>query len=540
MFEVNPSEGSTARSEDSGAARPPDLVAERYRLEKALGRGGMGRVFIARDLNLDRQVAIKFLARGAHREDELLQFAQEARAAGSLNHPNVLAVHDIGTSAGGPYIVSELLTGSTLRERLRGKPLPLKKALHYVVQLAQGLAAAHERGVIHCDVKPENLFVTNDGRLKILDFGLAKLTGSRAATAHTRPTAPGNGTPRPIFGTIEYMSPERVRGREPDHRSDIFSAGVILYEALAGRRPFDRHTPVETGLAILNEEPPDLPAPVSLEVDQIVRRCLEKSPERRYQSAKDLALDLEQAAVRPLRPLGTSLLRRWRAAFALLISVLAAGSAGVIAGLRAARAPRPEFRQLTFRRGSIYSARFTSDGQTVLYAAAWEGARRPEIFSSRVHGPESRSFGLQDANVLSLSRTGEILVQLNLHRDTWRVTGTLARVQFAGGAPREIVDGVSEAEWTPDGSAFAIVRDVGGRTRIEFPIGHVLYETAGWVSQLRFSPNGDQLAFLDHPARYTKVAAVSVIDRAGKVRVLVPAFIAQGLAWSNKGDEVWY
>src|SRR5256714_3153352 len=180
MIPPIPGERSAARSNRGGAAASPDLpdLGARYRIERELGRGGMGRVFVARDLDLDREVAIKLLAAGAHREDELRRLAQEARAAGSLNHPNVLAVHDVGTSAAGPYIVSELLTGSTLRERLRGKPLPLKKALRYVVQLAQGLAAAHERGVIHCDVKPENLFVTDADRVKILDFGLAKLTGS--------------------------------------------------------------------------------------------------------------------------------------------------------------------------------------------------------------------------------------------------------------------------------------------------------------------------------------------------------------------------
>jgi eukaryotic-like serine/threonine-protein kinase len=550
MIPPIPGERSTARSNRGGAAASPDLpnLGERYRIERELGRGGMGRVFVARDLKLDREVAVKLLAAGAHREDELRRFGQEARAAGSLNHPNILAVHDVGTCASGPYIVSELLDGSTLRERLDGKPLPLKKALRYTVDLAQGLAAAHERGVIHCDVKPENLFVTNEGRLKILDFGLAKLTGARVlATEVQLQSLPEGPKLRAILGTVEYMSPEQVRGHEADHRSDIFSAGAILYEMLAGRRPFQRNTPMETGTAILNDEPPDLPAQVSLEVDRIVRRCLEKSAERRYQSAKDLALDLEQAALHPLRSARTYAMRRWRAVLVLLAVVAAAGVAGVVAGARAWRAQRPDFRQLSFRRGTIYSARFASEGQTVVYSAAWEGAPQPEIFSSGVHGPESKAFGLKNANVLSVSRTGEMLVQLGLRRETWRVTGKLARVQLAGGAPREVLDGVSEAEWAPDGSTFAVVRDVGARNRIEFPIGKVLFETAGWVSHLRFSPRGDRLAFLHHPGtgsgggtRYTKWASVAVIDLVGNMQTLVPTYTAQGLAWSPAGNEIWF
>jgi Tol biopolymer transport system component len=528
---------------DTGAdAILPDLpdLGGRYRVERELGRGGMGRVFFAHDLNLSREVAIKLLAVGPHREDELHRFAQEARAAGSLNHPNILAVHDVGTCAAGPYIVSELLRGSTLRDRLRGHSLPLKTALRYTVELALGLAAAHERGVIHRDLKPENLFVTDEGRLKILDFGLAKLTGTRQATSGAFPQSGQESIrTREVLGTVEYMSPEQVQGRKADHRSDIFSAGAILYEMLAGHRAFQGSTSIGTGTAILNDEPPDLPAEVSLEVDRIIRRCLEKNPDRRYQSAKDLALDLEEAAVHPVRSPRAHSLRRWRAAL-IGLALGAAALAGVVAGVRSQKTQQPEFRQLTFRRGTLYSGRFSSDGQTIVYGAAWEGTPRPEIFWSRVQGAESKSFGLQNADVLSLSRTGEILVQLGLRRETWRVTGTLARVQLAGGAPREILEDVSDADWAPDGATFAIVRDVGGRSRIEFPIGKVLFETTGWVSDLRFSPGGDRLAFLHHSRRFTKVASVSVIDLAGSVHVLVPEFLAQGLAWSPRGDEIWF
>jgi eukaryotic-like serine/threonine-protein kinase len=280
---------------------------ERYRVDRELGHGGMGRVFAARDFKLGRDVAIKVLAgAGIFDEQQLRRFEQEARAAGALNHANIVAVYDIGWSEGAPYIVTELLQGATLRHRLQ-KQMPLQKAIDCALQLAHGLAAAHDKGVIHRDLKPENLFVTSEGRLKILDFGIAKLVlpeapGATLEADEARAATPPRKTETGIvMGTIGYMSPGQVRGAHADHRTDIFSAGAILYEMLSGARPFERATPVETGAATLNDEPPDLPARVPLELDRIVRRCLEKNPDDRYQSAKDLALDLEAALAHPPR-----------------------------------------------------------------------------------------------------------------------------------------------------------------------------------------------------------------------------------------------
>src|SRR5437667_3752093 len=270
----------------------------RYEIRAKLGAGGMGEVYRARDEKLNRDVAIKVLPASLSQDsDRLLRFEQEAQAAGALNHPNILAVHDVGTHDGAPYIVSELVEGEELREQLNDGSLPQRKALDYAQQIAQGLAAAHERGITHRDLKPENLFVTADGRVKILDFGLAKLrplpNESVSSEIDTRKQITDPGT---VMGTVGYMSPEQVRGHEADHRSDIFSFGSILYEMLSGQRAFRRDTMAETMTAILKEEPPELSeanAKISLPLEKIVRRCLEKKPERRFHSASDLAFALE-------------------------------------------------------------------------------------------------------------------------------------------------------------------------------------------------------------------------------------------------------
>src|SRR5215813_9312341 len=273
-------------------ANAASMLNERYSIENELGRGGMGRIFTGRDIKLGRRVAIKFLAKGIHDEDELRRFEQEARAAGSLNHPNVLTVHDIGIHEGNPYIVSELLEGGTLRERLQEKPLASDTANNYFAQLADGLAAAHERGIIHRDLKPENLFITNDGRLKILDFGIAKLLGpGNESFAGEAPAQTQTGA---IVGTMGYMSPEQVRGQPADRRSDIFSAGAILYEMLSGKRAFKSGSLVETAYAILNDDPPELPEQVPVDLQEVVWRCLEKDPEERLQSARELASQLQR------------------------------------------------------------------------------------------------------------------------------------------------------------------------------------------------------------------------------------------------------
>src|ERR1700675_1937509 len=270
-----------------------------YEIVSPLGAGGMGEVYRSRDPRLKREVAIKVLPQAFSLDaDRLRRFEQEALATAALNHPNILAVFDIGTSEGSPYVVSELLEGETLRDRLRGGSLALRKTLDYALQVAHGLAAAHDKGIVHRDLKPDNLFVTKDGRVKILDFGLAKLTQPRDASGAEATMAEGT-EPGMVMGTVGYMSPEQVRGKMADHRSDIFAFGTILYEMVTGKQTFRKSTSAETMTAILNEDPPSISqvtAATPPGLQRVVHRCLEKNPEQRFQSASDIAFALEALA----------------------------------------------------------------------------------------------------------------------------------------------------------------------------------------------------------------------------------------------------
>ena len=270
-----------------------------YEIVAPIGAGGMGEVYRARDAKLGRDVAIKVLpASLSENTDRLNRFEQEAQAAGALNHPNILSIYHVGTHDRAPYIVSELLEGETLRDRLAGGALPQRKAVDYALQIAKGLAAAHEKGIVHRDIKPDNIFITEDGRVKILDFGLAKLTSAAdgAQSQSEVPTRKVNTDPGTVMGTMGYMSPEQLKGQAVDHRSDIFSLGAILYEMLSGRRAFRGDSMAETMSAILREDPPDLSETnktVSPALERVVRHCLEKNPAERFHSARDLAFAIE-------------------------------------------------------------------------------------------------------------------------------------------------------------------------------------------------------------------------------------------------------
>jgi Tol biopolymer transport system component len=511
----------------------------------------MGEVYRARDERLKREVAVKVLpASFSSDPDRMRRFEQEAQAAGGLNHPNILAIHDVGTVDGSPYLVSELLEGETLRERLVAGPLPARKAIDFAAQIARGLAAAHEKGIVHRDLKPENLFVTRDGRVKILDFGLAKSVATRADGAATNlPTQAAGTEPGVVLGTMGYMSPEQVRGRPADVRSDIFAFGAILYEMLSGKRAFSGASAADTMSAILSKDPPELSEtnrniPPGLE--RIVRHCLEKNPEERFHSAHDLAFDLESlssetsGAGRPAAAAGVAPRRK-----VAILWVGAALAAGLVLGglaaatlLRKPAAEPPIFQRLSFRRGYVWTARFAPDGKTVVYGAAWDG-QPVEIFTTSPQSPESRPLGIGSADVLSISKNGELAVSLNRRFTTgWENTGTLARLPLSGGAPKEILENVSEADWAPDGKTLAVVHEVGGKHRLEFPIGKVLYETPGWIRLARVSPKGDRIAFMDLPVRGDNTGTLAVVDLFGKkTRVFERG--GTGLAWSPSGDEIW-
>jgi eukaryotic-like serine/threonine-protein kinase len=523
-----------------------------YEILAQIGAGGMGEVYRARDERLKRDVAVKVLPASFSRDaDRLRRFEREAQAAGGLNHPNITAVYDLGSHEGSPYIVTELLEGETLRARISPGAMAPRKAIEYAIQIARGLAAAHEKGIVHRDLKPENLFLTRDGRVKILDFGLAKLKPEKEDGVATGLATVSGTEPGVVLGTMGYMSPEQVRGNVADKRSDLFAFGAILYEMLSGQRAFRGATAADTITAILTKEPPDL-AQTNKDIhpglDRIVRHCLEKNPEERFESARDVAFDLEAlsgVSASGVASAGQRVAAGRRSRFLLagvaLGTAVIAGLLGYFAGKKAGGSTPPEFRQITFARGEVGSALFAPDGQTILYSASWEG--KPfEVFIKRPESPESRPFGLADAEVLAISRAGEMAVSLNRRRPLVDVrVGRLARISIAGGAPRDILDDVEFADWSPDGRDLAIVREVGTNQRLEFPIGKVLYETTGWISHPRVSPAGDLVGFIDHPILRDDGGSVAVIDRSGKRRTLATSYVsAQGLVWKPDGSEIWF
>jgi Tol biopolymer transport system component len=521
-----------------------------YEIVAPLGAGGMGEVYRARDTRLGRDVAVKVIRpRLSTDSDQLRRFEQEARAASQLNHPNILVVHDLGSHEGSPYIVSELLDGESLRDKL-GAPLPPKRTVEYAVQVAHGLAAAHEKGIVHRDLKPENLFVTRDGRIKILDFGVAKLVQPAlpSVSLTEAPTAAPGTDAGVVLGTVGYMSPEQVLGKQLDSRGDLFSLGVVLYEMLSGNRPFRKDTAPETMAAILREEPPELTATnkaISPGLDRIVRHCLEKEPTNRFQTARDIAFALEslsQASTAGAAPLRVKAGRRPLAAVALAIALLAVCGAGsFLLGKRAGEKPAPTFQRLTFRRGYVNAARFAPDGQTVVYSADWEGGQS-EVFSLRLGSPESRSLGYHSAELLAISTTGELALSLNSSPDRypWTGAGTLARVAFAGGTPRPLEEGIAFADWSRDGKDVAVVRETSTDVRLENPPGHLLYSTGGYISSPRISPIGDLVAFIDHPSLLSTEGSVAVVDKVGKKTTLTDLGEKSGLAWSPRGEEIWF
>ncbi len=525
-----------------------------YEVVVLLGSGGMGEVYRARDPKLDREIALKVLPAGvAIDEERRLRFEQEARAASSLNHPNVVHVYDIGASEGTIYIAMELVEGRTLREALVPGALPTKKTVELAVQMADGLARAHEAGIVHRDLKPENVMVARDGHIRILDFGLAKLVDPPNIDASERPTTPQLTRSGIVMGTLGYMSPEQAAGGSVDFRSDQFSLGTILYEMASGRRAFRGATGPETLTAILRDQPeplsklnPALPAPFRWIVEE---RCLAKDPEERYASTRDLVRELQGIREHLLETRGADASppapqKYRRNVIVAILGGIAALALGVWAGRYSSTWSTIEphsFKRLTFQRGEIMTARFAPDGQTIVFGARFQG-RPPEVFSTRVDSPESRSLGLPPANLLSISSTGEMAVQIGSRRSIgWERTGTLARVPLGGGAPREILEEVEEADWSSDGKDLTIVRDVGGHRRLEFPIGKVLFETAGFISSPRVSPKGDRVAFLDHPTRGDNAGSVSVVDLAGEKKTLSSSFHAmRGLQWSPTGEEIWF
>ncbi len=516
-----------------------------YEIINLLGAGGMGEVYRARDSALRRDVAIKVLPSYISQDPERLRrFKQEAQAAAALNHPNILAVHGLGECGGLPYLVSELLDGETLRQVLRHGAVPIRKATDYAVQIAHGLAAAHEKGVVHRDLKPENLFVTRDGRIKILDFGLAKLTQSPPEPDGDAPTRSRVTDPGMVMGTVGYMAPEQVRGKSVDHRADIFALGAILYEMLAGKRAFERSTSAETMTSILNDDPPAISqvvktAPPGLQ--RVVHRCLEKSPEQRFQSASDLAFALEAlsesgsgpaiAITRPSRS-------RWLWTSAGAVMIVAA--ALVIAWWRVPPAvPVVEsVTQLTDdgqpKRGWLYS-----DGSRVYFGEGPTGSERIAEVSVTGGPTVPVETGLRYSFIRGVTRDGTELLAYGYAGN--ESVSSLWSIPLPAGEPRRLGTARESADFFPDGRlVFAEGKDVfvaekdGSNPR-------KLVSLPASVWGVEVSPNGKQILlgmYLNGDDRYHLLEVES--DGTGLHEIHLSPLNEGCCSWSWDGKSLLY
>jgi Tol biopolymer transport system component len=528
-----------------------------YELLSPLGAGGMGEVYRARDTRLNREVAVKVLPeRFASDGDARSRFQREAQAVAALSHPNILAIHDIGLDGALAYSVTELLDGETLRARLQAGALSQRKAIDYSLQTTSALAAAHERGVIHRDLKPENIFLTRDGRVKILDFGLAKLKPAAGMDAGQTqaPTTPAETDPGTVMGTVGYMSPEQVRGKTADARSDIFSFGAILYEMLSGKRSFKGDTAAETMTAILREEPPDLTQSnpnVTPSLDRIVRHCLEKNPEERFQSARDIGFALQEltgssSGATAIPSAAASRLRRGS-----VLALLGAG-AGLILGialtswLRKPDNTEPvRIHALTFS-GRDNEPAASPDGKLVAFTSWRDGMSR--IWIKQLAGGGEAPLTAGPDRRARFSPDGSSLLFL---RDLG-TTHAVYRVGLVGGEPRKLVDDVAEADWSPDGRKIAFFRlREGGRIVSQFGIfdlesGKETILSLGSdleVYSPRWAPDGGMIAFSGgNINRNSATWRLLQIDAAtGKVSGLSsPGNALGGLAWSGNGRDLFY
>lgn len=580
--------------EESASALAAEMFADRvgetigpYEILSELGSGAMGIVYLAQDIRLGRKIALKLLpSQFTNDKDRLRRFQQEARAASALNHPNILTVHEVEQKAGLHYIATEFVDGVTLRQHMNERRMRLDEVLSVATQIASALQAAHAAGIAHRDIKPENIMIRADGYIKVLDFGLAKLTETEFAPA-TPETNPGI-----VMGTPRYMSPEQARGLDVDRRTDIFSLGTVIYEMVTGKVPFEGQTTSDIIAAIIKDEPesmslsvPELPS----EFEAVVNKALAKDLNLRYQTIAEFSSALQRlkdeiqlnalarTGLEPSRtlvmgsgsattnrglsstdpqaqqntePLPKNTWTRWIPVVAL--GLLLVVGLSVISSLNRRKTPttaqviqspagdRRLERQLTNRDGFISASRFLPDGKGVIYSAGFEG-HPVELFFTDVDGSESRSGGAESAALKSVSRSGKIAVLLNFELN-WAdgYNGTLAVLPAGGGKPEPVMEAVDDAAFAPD-DTLAIIRSGLGGQQLEYPAGKVLHKSSGWMSYPRFSPKGDKIAFFEHPLGDFS-GSIAVFDLASQTKTDISTGwrSLKGLAWNPKNNEIWF
>jgi eukaryotic-like serine/threonine-protein kinase len=526
------------------SARLSSALADRYRIERELGAGGMATVYLAHDLKHDRKVALKVLRPELAAVIGAERFLSEIKTTANLQHPHILPLFDSGAADGFLFYVMPFIEGETVRSRLtREKQLPIPDALRIASEVAAALDYAHRHGVIHRDIKPENILL-HDGSALVADFGIA-LAASKAGGARMTETGMSLGTPH-------YMSPEQAMGeREITARSDVYALGAVTYEMLLGEPPFTGPTAQSIVAKVMAEKPARLTPRrerISAAVEDAVLTALEKLPADRFATAAQFAEALHRPVTAPIPShAGPAAARSWigdRRSQGSLALLAAAIALAVWLGSRdrAGHAlDTAAFHQRSYAQLAIFKARFAPDGETIIYSAALEG-NAPRLYVLRPDGMVPTQLGQDRIHLLAVSSKGELAVLVGARYIAHQLfSGTLARMPIGGGAPRELMTGVREADWSPDGSELAIIHEMGGKDRLEYPAGKVLYESPGYLSDLRVSPDGGTIALFEHPIRWDDRGAVIQVNRQGRRTLLADGYDAlEGLAWSADGASVLY
>ena len=524
--------------------RLTEALADRYTIERELGEGGMATVYLAQDLKHDRQVAIKVLRPELAAVIGADRFLSEIKTTANLQHPHILPLFDSGAADGFLFYVMPYVQGETVRDRIeREKQLPVADAVRIASEVGAALDYAHRHNVIHRDIKPENILL-HDGSALVADFGIA-LAASKAGGTRMTETGMSLGTPH-------YMSPEQAMGeREITARSDVYALGCVLYEMLLGEPPFTGPTAQSIVAKVMTEKPAALiprRERIPPAVEDAVLTALEKLPADRFATAAEFVAALTapghtSALHAPGRAAAATgwRSRRVRLGFTVGGVVGLVAAAFFVGSHRGTDSSFGEvaFDQRTWGNEAVFAARFTHDGAAVVYSAASEGSN-PRIFILRPEYPKPTPIGDPGLQLLSVSSSDELAVLVHPVYVGFRLfSGTLARMPLAGGAPRELLTDVREADWSPDGSQLAVIHEVDGKDRLEYPIGTVLFESVGYLSDVRISPKGDRVAFMEHPIKYDDRGVVGTVDLHGKHQVLTNEYWGmQGLAWSGRGERI--